>query len=435
MNEHIYDEDVIDLYDLFLNIIKKWRSIVIALLVGLLLGSVFSLYKYKSNDVNSKIAQMKSNITDTNEFNVRKYKDSVDLYESKLNNSERSVLLNLDCYSVDKGFVKYSFIGDDEASTYLNSEFNTYLSNEDLWKNILDKYQEYEIDTLLECIKIDIDVQTLDENNNVNNFKFNVYGKSEAFVNDALSNLESIINSFASDSKRYYTINKLKQSVTKGYDSSLYDIQKKDKDSRENLLKLVNTLKTNLSADESTYYGYTYDHDNFVKTKSSFSLKWPLLFGIAFSIMMAGIHFLRYLFVDEVRTEDEITNKYQIPLLATLNVDGKEYNGIDKIINSFNRVNYNSEDYLKTIIKSLKNKKLLISNNYDSVNDMLANIGKDIVICGSLETDDNSIKKLHNSDGVVLVLKPNETKNSSIRRQIEIVKNFGKNIVGYISLR
>ena len=70
MNEHIYDEDVIDLYDLFLNIIKKWRSIVIALLVGLLLGSVFSLYKYRSNDINSKIAQMKDNITDTNEFGL-----------------------------------------------------------------------------------------------------------------------------------------------------------------------------------------------------------------------------------------------------------------------------------------------------------------------------------------------------------------------------
>lgn len=440
-----YYEDTINLKDLFFYVVKQWKKILIGALIGLLIGCGFSVFKmYESTPEN--VLKRLNNLDDSeiNENNILQYADYNAIYEKEIEYSKKSILMNLNSNSVYSGELSFSYSALDKDIKNIENYYDGLLDNNiNLLVKLFDN--KYEASYVKELIDFDFvtdnsnSIKTSSDVHSSGNLKIKVIGESEDFVQIILNKLYELIQEANNETLKNYsfvTANEDKNSIVFGYN---YDVLKKQTDkinARQSLLNSLTNAKSKLSSNELLYYSYYYDYDDaFANYQLGFSKKWPVLFAVGLAVVVAGVYFLLYLFDDHIKSFDEIKDRYKLPLLGTLKVTDKEYkNVIDKFINDLDKKEYNNLDYIKSSIKLLDNKSIMLCNEYDELNKEFDRLDSRIDVSGTLNNDTKSLDKLKKADGVILVSKLWESKNSDIQRQIDIVNNAGKKIVGVIGL-
>lgn len=439
-----YYEETIDLKNLFFYILKKWKHILIGLLVGLLLGCAFSFYKMSTNNPNAILDRVNSDTFDKS--NVIQYSDYVSLYNKEVDYAQNSLLMNLDSNNMYTGNLSYSVNSLEKDIKSIENYYDGILNVDNNFDTILSSLgNEYKDKDVKELINLDF---LLSNNNSVNIsssvydsglLDIIIYGTDEKLVETLKNKIEEIIdeaNNYVRYNYEAVTISKVKDSVVYGYNSTVSQYQINKINSRQSILNNLTNLKSKLSSDELFYHEYYIAGDGSGENaQASFSKKWPVLFGIGLAVVVAGVYFLLYLFDDHIKSFDEIKDRYKLPLLGTLKVTDKEYkNVIDKFINGLDKKDYNNLDYIKSSIKLLDNKSIMLCNEYDELNKEFDKLDSRIDVLGTLNNDTKSLEKLKKADGVILVSKLWESRNSDIQRQIDIVNNAGKKVVGVIGL-
>ena len=431
MNNY-YEEDIVDIKDLIKYILSKWRHILIGLLIGLLLGSIFSFYKASKTNVQDRVTKMENNIDQVNIANINKYVDTQKIYEDSIKYNQESILMKLDSGNVYISRPTYSCVTNEDGLKNIKKYLNSHQIDDDLWKEFLNKYSINNVEYVVELLDLEFEYTTLANGTYSDQITVYIYGETKDFVKDATIVFDELITrcSLAND----VTITKINESIYSSSSSKVSSAQSKQSNNRKQLLTLMSSLETNFNEYEKTYYSYNYDYDNFINSgKASFSKKWPVFLGAAFSVLVVGIYFFIYLFSGQIKTEDEINNKYKLSTLATIDLNNSRKNTIDKFIDKLNKPNTNDYSYLKSVIKNLGNKKILLCNEFDEYNDDLKKLDKRLVVCGTLDSDEKAIDALKGVDGVILTNKYWKTTNSRLQKQIDILNKNNKEIIGVIN--
>ena len=161
---------------------------------------------------------------------------------------------------------------------------------------------------------------------------------------------------------------------------------------------------------------------------------------------MVGIYCVIYMLNDFIREEDEIHSYFGFSNLGTFAVkdDNPKSNKLDKFLLKKQYGDLDDEFVVNRIAENINllskedNKILLIGNIEDNVlnnlyNQLNAQVNKGkLIIGGNINKDNEALTKLSDVNSIILVEKRNYSKMKDILKEAEIVKNCGKNVIGYI---
>ncbi|WP_022774426.1 hypothetical protein [Butyrivibrio sp. AE2015] len=451
------DEQEIDLIDLCRQILKKWPIIIVAAVIGLVLGSVGGYLKSaqlvdaetllpieEEEDVAANLETLKENlsereITET-ELAVDSYLAYKKVYNEKLKYGENSIRMQLNAESVPTLTASY-IIGDYYEVTYPSIDEVNYINN---IVSIYSKemYDEPVIDTVAAVLGGNIAetyvrelYSVYSEGNSI--LSINVTARSKEECQAVMDVLTKQLEKVAPSVKKLYThsLTYLNTYYSKNMNNGIISEQQAQADALTNLEKAMLSVSASLTANQKSLF--TALVDDAVRNKEAetitvreFSVKFAAL-GLVGGAFIAVLWFcLRYVLSQTIKTKDDIAELFGVPVLGNMkeSADGElgmitagvglgaQKAGFDKVF-----VFSSSDDAVVTGVVS----KVVetVKQNYGALN---------IEGGSSVLTDPASLSKLADSKGIVLVEKLRTSKYEDIAKELEIAKNYGVTVLGCV---
>lgn len=435
------DEKEISLVDLFMYLLRRYRSIVIVGVICALLVSAGAFVKTKymtsEEDYTAYEREMTTYNTDQNLLKI---------YEEKLSEANNylleSPLINVESYNLPSATVTICVEG--TYSEILNNS-TSYDPGDSIannialciekgtdWKSVAEKYginSKY--------IKELVDV-TVDLSSNI--VVVTTSGSSEDIAKGLLDDIRAQVNdNLASvlDSYRGYYVKE------RNYNSYIDNTWVNDIE--ENTRNSINDYIAQIEVLNSKYKGKGEPEapDYFSVLRG---IKFFLIGGIVGGVLMAGIYCVIYLLNDCIRDEDELHQYYGFANLGTFSVKQTRKNA-NKFDNFLLKKQYGecTDEYVYgRIVQNInlmceKNEKILLigavedaklDELYKGLSSLSLNCS--LILGGNINTDNSALSKLKDADSVVLVEERNVSRSKDVNREVESVNSCHKKVLGYI---
>ena len=155
MNDNMYnnyeDDMEIDLVDLLFYLLKKWRSLIVAIVIGAILGA--GLYVVKNHQQQAEQAAQEAELLKNDEdeaFDEKNYNISKDtkvnmdiayqyrqLYNKQLEYNQKSIIMQLDPNEVYAGVLEY-YISAGNNTGLLSELYQSILNDDDILEELKD---------------------------------------------------------------------------------------------------------------------------------------------------------------------------------------------------------------------------------------------------------------------------------------------------------
>ncbi|MCI6090298.1 MAG: hypothetical protein PT938_09025 [Solobacterium sp.] len=410
------EEEEISLVDLIAYVFRHLKKmLIVSIVVALVVGGLLGYKKSRNNVVNNDI--------DT--FLVSK--ESFDKKLEETNEELNNFLINNDFF----GLTPYNsvqaralyYVDVDSDADYVASLIKTYiakLTSSDVLTEIAKKYNISEV-YVSDYISIysHISNNQVDKDNNL--IDINVYYSDEEVANSILNDLEGKLLSYNNELSSSIGTNKLtlvSENVYKGFNNNVVSVQK-DK------INYINGLVTSITDIQKQLNSlYTSESTNNVSFKKVF-VKYGVIGFVGMSFAMCVYYALAFIFSDKVYSANEFKDKTKIKVVGNLTFSKNN----DKYINWINKLEkrptINDYELIASNIKAYgnTNKVLLSGNLEDSIKeDIVSNLKKllknvEIISCGSLLTDSNAVNELDSVDSVILLAKCNKSSYKTIKEE------------------
>lgn len=410
------EEEEISLVDLIAYVFRHLKKmLIVSIVVALVVGGLLGYKKSRNNVVNNDI--------DT--FLVSK--ESFDKKLEETNEELNNFLINNDFF----GLTPYNsvqaralyYVDVDSDADYVASLIKTYiakLTSSDVLTEIAKKYNISEV-YVSDYISIysHISNNQVDKDNNL--IDINVYYSDEEVANSILNDLEGKLLSYNNELSSSIGTNKLtlvSENVYKGFNNNVVSAQK-DK------INYINGLVTSITDIQKQLNSlYTSESTNNVSFKKVF-VKYGVIGFVGMSFAMCVYYALAFIFSDKVYSANEFKDKTKIKVVGNLTFSKNN----DKYINWINKLEkrptINDYELIASNIKAYgnTNKVLLSGNLEDSIKeDIVSNLKKllknvEIISCGSLLTDSNAVNELDSVDSVILLAKCNKSSYKTIKEE------------------
>jgi len=460
-NSQMNDEErEIDLKLMFAYVFKQWRKMLVITLVCGLLGAGYKLVK---------VLPTYSSLTETYNQNMEAYEASTqtvadqkkktqDIIDQLTEYSQKSIKANIDPYSEVQTTVNISIVtakGQDDFEALLSGmnhanqitqAYSSYISKEIMYANIAD-----ELNLNDQLVKELISVSA---NYDTDTITVTVIGNSEDTTKEImdyiLSHTSENESKVRSEYGEYTAVVSATATNVISDGSLLTPISAQMLSSNltmNDTLTKINTLKTSLTTISTSAVVKPLS----VNVTIGKAVVRYLLFGFAIgafgSIVLCSIFFS---LSGRVYSEEDIKLIRGTGILSVIpaSVNDKHNTKFDRYLNKKTDSSYGISEAVALEKASLNieackgncNKLILINakttQDIETIKDMLKSIVKDIDMNTSSDINANAIelKKLKDSDGVVLVIERNKTKSADLSSTIETVKNWQKPIIGCIVL-
>ena len=474
-----YDDDVeIDLIDMMFYLLKKWRGLVIAIILGLVLG--LGIYLLKDHQQKAELAAQKAvaeNTDGTEAFDESKYDISDDaesnmelayqyrqLYHRQLEYNQKSVIMQIDPNAVYTGELRY-YLSAGYDTGLVSVLYQCILSD----KELLTKLQEASgLDCEVSYIKELIDSGISNENDaniNINNLvaditnsvtsvtknsfvSYNVVSTSAESCEKMIQVIrEKVMELDAQCQESYagYSAVEVTDTVQKVTDNSYLNLQKSNVDQLNNYLSNVQKLENALTDEEKEYYCKKYlsreyvaeDDEEEIASVSVASaepvskVKW-ILVGIVLGIFLWGIlECCKYLFDGSVKTLSEVQELTHVPVLGCYREISDGRKGIDRLIS---RLQMNvtgkgdSIDYIADMIMTVMGTESLLGFSLGSgdsiknhafavsLTERCEGIAESEYISGSRDALDRGRK----TGEEIIVVSIGKTKREDVKRELQV---------------
>lgn len=452
------EEREIDLIDLAREILKKWRLIVICMIVGLVIGSVGGYLK-SAQLVNAETLEPIENEEKT-EKNLDELKDALSereilevreavkaylsykkVYEEKAKYGDNSIRMLLNAQSVPTMTASY-IIGDYYEVTYPKIDEVNYISNivniyakalndEDvvidvaaaLGGNIPESYAEEVYSVYSEANSI---------------LSITVTARSKEECQKVMDVLTARLESEAPSVQKMYThsIKYLDTYYSKNVDNTVIAEQQNQADALASLEKTMLTVGSSLTANQKSYFTALINEE--VKTKDvetiiqrSFNIKFAALGLMAGAFLMIMWICAKYILAQTIKTKDELIDLFGVNVLGTIS-DKNENLGM---ITAGVQIGAHKVEAKKLYVASSLTDEKSISL-YSKIVESIKNCAEDITVDSgnSFLIDPASLEKMSQADGVMFVEKLKISKYDDIARELEIAKNYGIKNLGVVVL-
>ena len=493
MNENQYssyeDDREIDLIDMMFYLLKKWRTFLLAIVFGVILGA--GLYVVKNHQQQVAQAEKEAELLkndDENMFDEKEYNISKDskanmeiayqyrqMYNKQLEYNQKSIIMQLDPNAVYTGELKY-YISAGNNTGLLSTLYQNVLNDEKVLEE-LKKASGFHCDT--QYIKELIDSWTADENAasiNINNSEgtdsvnavvknsfvtYKVISTSQDSCEQMLQVICEKVDELQTEcEEKYgsYSVVEVSDNVSLVTDNTYLNMQRNNVDQLNNYLYAVKNAEDSFSDEENKYYNKKYlakEYAEKANTEEEKELllkeiqlepvnkvKW-LVIGVILLVMIWTIYYVvRYFLDPRVKTISELQSGYCLPIVGHMKMKESQSKGIDRILDQFYQSMKEQADtyeYIVQAINAMGEKNMVLCGNVEIpeiriVMEKLVSDCKYLKMGNYISKDIDSLKKGKELEREILVISVGKTRYDEISRELLSCKLQNINIVGALAV-
>lgn len=444
------DEITIDLREMVLYVARKWKLLVLCMVIFAVLCDVFSFVPLtKGKD--SEVTDAKNNIETTKEVEevdqafgaYSKYKEQ---YDNTFDYISGSVMMGLDASAVAKDSIVYRISSEDAVD--IAKSLENFTADDELRKNIaniLDCEEKYagELVTVsnatgeafLGDLKLDLNADSAV-------VVVTVYSSDETKLTDLGNTVSGSFEAYAasmSDTYGQFTIVQVAQQQGVTSDTILATSQQNTNTTLESLKTAMDSFGTSFTAEQTKYFEALKDNmkaDDKEKEISYINVKYIVLGAAAGFILPAIILAILYILSRKLKAVSDVSDSFRVDVL------GNVVDGTDKA-KAQEQIEYICAQLAVLAEKSQK-KNIVFASTVDSKNlagiDEIADkaIGKtlsDAKYAGAVLSDAKALKDLEAAEGVVLIEKLFTTTYNDFEKELQLCKRLNIPVVGCIVVR
>ena len=431
-------EEEIDLVQMMRYILQKWKILLLAGVVGLLVGGALGAMKTEKEP-----AQM--DIDDLNIDQIQQYVSYHQFYEDEVARQKESIYMNMDPGAVYMANKSYYVAAQESNLNRLGLAIGSILQKQEVYDQIREKtgltcsqrcLAELMSVTFAETEKKAI--QLSDDNSNDGRIYISVSAPSEEIGEEILAVLDAQVQAvcaqIAQTAEGGMTYEAMTQTGRTGYDGGVVSARQNGTNQLASYLSTLSNIEKDLTDDDKAYYEQVYEGNWKAKNKAP---KWAMIGGFAFFVLAGGWYVLAFLLDGSVKGTDELEDRYGLHLLARVEPEGavkKNLRGLDKLFAE--KPLYNDAAYLSAALSATGVSGLVLSG--DLANAQIAQTMKAAAqaggykVCDRFAVDAQAVAD--KMDGVVLFIQPWVTKNAQVLRELEICEFNGLPVLGFVAV-
>lgn len=492
MNE---EEVQIDLMTLLHYILRKWRSIIVVMLIVAVAANLYSVKKSMSEaaavstteevDIEKQIENAKEELTadelEQVEHVYSMYEYNSQLYQESKEYLEKSVLMQLNPNEIPTVMLNYQF-KKDQADEELSNIFTMYenaLLDEDTCTAIIQVFgEEYANTSVRELISVtdtengqNSDTIKFQKDKNSGILSIQIYAGSEEQCEQVAEIVKTRVLEYTEQLQQIfgnYTVNAISEQYYISSESNL-NMQKSDAVNAVNdVYTALKNISSGLSEKQMTYYNLlvnessdqtlvkedTEETENMTANVQYISMKYILIGLLAGMFLAVCWYAVIYIMTQTVKDVDEVKIITNLPVFGTVlrsNDNGKR-NIIDRWIDSWFAHDKKSEnnDLLLTrishevaMLAGQKDKKCLLiacsgsdqnlKKQADSLVEKLRELGMNVTSTDSLVSDNTEVlKQLESADSAVFVEQLMKSERNQIREAVELCRRCQVEVLGSV---
>ena len=432
------DEEEIDLVQMMRYILQKWKILLLAGVVGLLLGGAFGAMK-----TGKEPAQM--DIDDLNIDQIQQYASYHRFYEDEMTRQAESIYMNMDPAAVYMANKNYYVAAQESDLNRISLAIGSILQKQEVYDQVREKTgltcSQRCLAELMSVWFTETEkkaIQLSDDNSNDGRIYISISAPSEEIGEEILAVLDAQVQAVCAQIAQTAEDGMIYEAMTQtgrtGYNGGVVSARQNGADRLAAYLETLSKIEKDLTDDDKAYYEQVYTDDWKPKNKM---LKWAVLGGFAFFVLAGGWYVLMFLLDGSVKETDELEERYGLHLLARVEPEGavkKNLRGLDKLFAE--KPLYNDGAYLSAALSATGVSGLVLSG--DLANAQIAQTMKTAAqaggykVCDRFAVDAQAVAD--KTDGVVLFIQPWVTKNAQVLRELEICEFNGLPVLGFVAV-
>lgn len=492
MNE---EEVQIDLMTLLHYILRKWRSIIVVMLIVAVAANLYSVKKSMSEaaavstteevDIEKQIENAKEELTADELEQVERvysmYEYNSQLYQENEEYLEKSMLMQLNPNEIPTVMLNYQF-KKDQADEELSNIFTMYenaLLDEDTCTAIVQVFgEEYANTSVRELISVtdtenvqNSDIIKLQNDKNSGILSIQIYADSEEQCEQVAEIVKKRVMEYTEQLQQIfgiYTVNAISEQYYISSDSDL-NMQKSDVVNVVNeVCTVIKNITSGLSEKQIGYFNLltkdcedqtlvkedTQETANMTANVQYISMKYVLIGLLAGMFLAVCWYAVIYIMTQTVKDVDEVKIITNLPVFGTVlrsNENGKR-KIVDRWIDSWfahNKKSENNELLLTRIshevamLAGQKDKRNLLvacsesdqnlKKQADSLVEKLRELGMNVTSTDSLVSDNTEVlKQLESADSAVFVEQLMKSERNQIREAVELCRRCQVEVLGSV---
>lgn len=431
-------EEEIDLVQMMRYILQKWKILLLAGVVGLLVGGALGAMKTEKEP-----AQM--DIDDLNIDQIQQYVSYHQLYEDEVARQKESIYMNMDPGAVYMANKSYYVAAQESDLNRLGLAIGSILQKQEVYDQVREKTgltcsQRY-LSELMSVWFTETEknaIQLSGDNSNDGRIYISVSAPSEEIGEAILTVLDAQVQAVcaqvAQTAEGGMTYEAMTQTGRTGYDGGVVSARQNGTNQLASYLSTLSNIEKDLTDDDKAYYAQVYEGSWKPENKAP---KWAMLGAVALFVLAGGWYVLMFLLDGSVKDTDELEDRYGLHLLARVEPEGavkKNLRGLDKLFAE--KPLYNDGAYLSAALSATGVSGLVLSG--DLANAQIAQTMKAAAqaggykVCDRFAVDAQAVAD--KTDGVVLFIQPWVTKNAQVLRELEICEFNGLPVLGFVAV-
>lgn len=492
MNE---EEVQIDLMTLLHYILRKWRSIIVVMLIVAVAANLYSVKKSMSEaaavstteevDIEKQIENAKEELTADELEQVERvysmYEYNSQLYQENKEYLEKSVLMQLNPNEIPTVMLNYQFKKDqsDEELSNIFTMYENALLDEDTCTAIIQVFgEEYANTSVRELISVtdtengqNSDIIKLQKDKNSGILSIQIYAGSEEQCKQVAEIVKTRVLEYTEQLQQIfgnYTVNAISEQYYISSDSDL-NMQKSDVVNVVNeVCTVIKNITSGLSEKQIGYFNLltkdredqtlvkedTQETANMTANVQYISMKYVLIGLLAGMFLAVCWYAVIYIMTQTVKDVDEVKIITNLPVFGTVlrsNENGKR-KIVDRWIDSWfahNKKSENNELLLTRIshevamLAGQKDKRNLLvacsesdqnlKKQADSLVEKLRELGMNVTSTDSLVSDNTEVlKQLESADSAVFVEQLMKSERNQIREAVELCRRCQVEVLGSV---
>ena len=464
MKENYRDERELSIRDLFVFLLRHWRSLLIVIVLGAALGGGLYMAKKASFEKSNAVSAVQENWVETYQVSPE-IKQKMELawenrqaYEKQRSYNENSLVMKMDAEHVYTGKLKY-YIAAGSNTRLIAEKFNTLLSDGGLAEELKDAAGiQSEAQYIRELIGCDtnadndaaVSIAPVEDGTAPSTKNVVVTYTVNYLDENGCRSMLKVLEDKADDldeqlQTKYggYTCEKLGSSVVLGVNSVYLSQQKTNLDYLQAFSSNCNSFESQLTGQDLEYYQITYLNKTAAQAAPAVftgsKIKY-LIAGIFLMVCLWGVVLvLRYVLDRHVKTEEDLAAYAPVPTLACLKLRAPK-KGLDGAIEALSRVGceeYDTAEYLiETIaLRGIQRPMLCVSEMdaaAQTLCDKLRERWPEMPADRYPSRSAAALEKAVQSDGILLAVQPGITTYSEIERALELCRLQEIPIFGFL---
>lgn len=436
------DEEVLDLKELLLFILRKWRVLILLVLVGVIVGAGFGLLK------KDRTIEDIEDISELHLKEIEQYARYQQAYQEQLDYEKESVYLNMDPAQVYTGSKTYLMRVDETDVTAIRELYGVILRNSKIYEDLI---QASGLGCTQRAIKelVGIGVKPLEEERNIL-----IWKKPRQNVTISLSAVaptqeacQKMMNVLDEQVRQVTTLVQEKYGVLShevllddcsvGYHSGIEAAKTAATEKRGNYIQQMSTLEKTLTKDDMLYYEEMYPAEKKAEEKGPSFLKWALIIGILFGFLGFGIYAVQFISDGHMKTVDELLayGLHVFTCMEETESKPKHATRLDRLLKT--KLQYNTAEYLVNALNVMETHPILLCGDQADA-DVTAVLAKAkeqdpaLMVSSLLTVDESAYSLMKEAESVVLLVHLWKTKRADFEQELRICQKAGRDVAGVV---